>query len=415
MVVWLRQDLRSHDHPALDAGRQLAASSRRPLEIVYITDPATNPAQTQLIDNRLRWLNTHDRRLAGTIRVTAGDPGEVLAALRPVKVYVTADHSPAGLRRDRRVADRLGGSVLESADTRYAIPPGTLTTGAGTGYKVYTPFFNAWQGCGADPVHGELPRRGDDPVWDDWLEFIGHRLPGYRDSRDIPAVDGTSRMSAALAIGAIHPREMLATIGSGPAGADDCLAYTRELAFREFYADVLFRRPETEHSNVNPKFNAMALNTSGEELTAWAQGRTGFPIVDAGMRQLNATGWMHNRVRMLAASFLTKDLHLPWQDGADYFAATLIDFDPATNQHSWQWCAGTGTDASPYFRIFNPQTQGKKFDPQATYITRWVPELAGVAPADIHAQRNLPAAYPAPLVDHAAERAEALARWEAIK
>ncbi len=194
--------------------------------------------------------------------------------------------------------------------------------------------------------------------------------------------------------------------------------YRKELAWREFYADVLFHQPRTAREYLRPEFARMPYDPPGAQLEAWQEGRTGFPIVDAGMRQLRATGWMHNRVRMVAASFLVKDLHVEWQHGARHFMRWLVDGDLASNQHGWQWTAGCGTDAAPYFRVFNPTTQGRKFDPDGRYVRQWVEELRDPDrvpdPHDPDADTRGLVGYPAPIVDHREERLEALDRWEAI-
>jgi deoxyribodipyrimidine photo-lyase len=209
----------------------------------------------------------------------------------------------------------------------------------------------------------------------------------------------------------VHPRQLLADLG--PERGHEVFA--SELAWREFYADVLFRRPETAWENLDPKMASMVVDTDAAaraRFDRWATGTTGFPIVDAGMRQLLSTGWMHNRVRMLVASFLVKDLHLPWQWGARHFMSHLVDGDLASNQHGWQWAAGTGTDAAPYFRVFNPTTQAHRFDSSGDYVRRWVPELRGIDGGAVHEPgARRPSDYPAPMVDHGAEREEALARY----
>ena len=227
-------------------------------------------------------------------------------------------------------------------------------------------------------------------------------------------------MSVHLKWGEIHPRTMLADLGR--LRSDGAATYRKELAWREFYADVLFARPETARDYLRPEFARMSYDDPAadpEPLAAWREGRTGFPVVDAGMRQLRATGWMHNRVRMIVASFLVKDLHLEWQHGARHFMQWLVDGDLASNQHGWQWTAGSGTDASPFFRVFNPTSQGRKFDPDGAYVRRWVPELAeldsGADPHDPGPKDRERVGYPAPIVDHAEERREALDRWERIR
>jgi deoxyribodipyrimidine photo-lyase len=230
---------------------------------------------------------------------------------------------------------------------------------------------------------------------------VADGLADYAEDRDRPDRDAGSRMSAHLKFGAIHPRTMAADRGKG----EGAQAYLRELAFRDFYADVLHHWPRSAWWNWNRAFDAIAVDEDAEarqRFEVWKVGKTGFPIVDAGMRQLAATGFMHNRVRMITASFLVKDLHLPWQWGARWFLDQLVDGDMASNQHGWQWAAGCGTDAAPYFRVFNPDTQGRKFDPDEVYVRRWVTEYGSPD-------------YPAPMVDHKAERAEALRRYDAIR
>jgi deoxyribodipyrimidine photo-lyase len=314
-----------------------------------------------------------------------------------------------------------------------------VTKDDGTPYKVFTPFFNRWRDIGwrgpaqsgpataswIDPAKvSGLPAPVDCPNPDvpldfpagetaareRWKDFLAEGLQSYATDRDRPDRPGTSRMSAHLKFGTIHPRTLAADLDARDAGA---ASYLRELAFRDFYAAVLHQWPASAWRNWNPTFDAIEVDTGPDAeavFEAWKQGRTGYPIVDAGMRQLLATGFMHNRVRMIVASFLVKDLHLPWQWGARWFMEQLVDGDVASNQHGWQWCAGTGTDAAPYFRVFNPTAQGEKFDRAGDYVRRWVPELAGVA--DVHRLKSgRPPGYPSPIVDHAAERQDALRRY----
>ncbi len=239
----------------------------------------------------------------------------------------------------------------------------------------------------------------------------------YDDDRDRPGTDGTSHMSPHLKWGEIHPRTMLSDLAQ--LRSDSAGTYRKELAWREFYADVLAGRPETARDYLRRDFAAMQYDEPGDQLTAWQEGRTGYPIVDAGLRQLRATGWMHNRVRMIVASFLVKDLHLEWQHGARHFMHWLVDGDLASNQHGWQWTAGCGTDAAPYFRVFNPTGQGKKFDAGGGYVRRWVTELSDSDvvpdPHDPDADVRDLVGYPPPIVDHAHERQVALDRWEQIR
>jgi deoxyribodipyrimidine photo-lyase len=303
------------------------------------------------------------------------------------------------------------------------VSPGRVTKADGTPYKVFTPYYAAWRergwrapaktgptsaqwidpadvGGGVDVPAGDAelePPAGETAARKAWKRFVSSSLDDYAEDRDRPDRDGTSRMSAHLKFGTIHPRTMAADLGGGK-GAQ---AYLRELAFRDFYAGVLYEWPGSAWWNWNTSFDRIEVDDDRDaqrRFEAWKAGRTGFPIVDAGMRQLAQTGFMHNRVRMIAASFLVKDLHLPWQWGASWFLEQLTDGDMASNQHGWQWAAGCGTDAAPYFRVFNPTAQGKKFDPDGAYVQRWVPEFGDPD-------------YPEPMVDHTEERVEALRRY----
>jgi len=314
----------------------------------------------------------------------------------------------------------------------YAVAPGRVRSKSDEGYQVFTPFSRAWlehgwrepppapervcweTGLRSDamltaslPTGLALPEAGEAVALRRWTAFRDERLNAYADERDRPDLDATSHMSVHLKWGEIHPRTLLADLRE--AGRSKAVStYRTELAWREFYADVLARRPETAREYYRPEFARLVHDEPGEAFEAWKDGRTGFPIVDAGMRQLKAEGWMHNRVRMIVASFLVKDLHIEWQHGARHFMHWLVDGDLASNNHGWQWTAGCGTDAAPYFRVFNPVLQGKKFDPDGDYIRRYVPELADVPTAEIHEPRD-------PIVDHGEERVEALARYERLR
>jgi deoxyribodipyrimidine photo-lyase len=280
----------------------------------------------------------------------------------------------------------------------------------------------AWHEASSETVprwtaDAELPVAGEAAAHERLEAFVADGLARYDRRRDEPGVDGTSHLSPHLRWGELHPRQVLAELGPSKAHA----TFATELCWREFYADVLRCHPTSGWTNLDRRMDAMPVDTdkaARARFDAWAGARTGYPIVDAGMRQLRATGWMHNRVRMITASFLVKDLHLPWQWGARHFMHHLVDGDLASNSHGWQWTAGTGTDAAPYFRIFNPITQAQRFDPDGAYVRRWLPELEGLADAHVHRpwapSGAPPSGYPSPIVDHADERAEALRRYALV-
>lgn len=416
-VVWFRRDLRTTDHPAL-----LSAGSRA-LGLFVLDDVllrAAGPARTEYLHRCLRSL---DDQLGGRLHVVRGDPVEVVpriaSSIDADAVHISADYGPYGRSRDAAVRKALGDTELTASGSPYAVAPGRVRKKDGEPFRVFTPFRRAWEEHGwrkpADTdasvvdwisVPGGVPRSAE-PLPDPmplWERFRDERLADYKTARDRPDLDATSRLSPYLRWGCVHPRTLLADLDDSEGAA----TFRSELAWREFYADVLWHRPETARENYDHKFDRMAHDADDGRFEAWRQGRTGYPIVDAGMRQLLAEGWMHNRVRMIVASFLVKDLHLPWWWGARHFMRHLVDGDLASNQHGWQWVAGSGTDAAPYFRVFNPTTQGEKFDPSGDYVRRYVPELRDVPGKQVHQPAN-------PIVDHAHERQVSLARYGALK
>ena len=431
-VMWFRRDLRLEDHPALE--RAVDSGEVLPL---FVIDPVISTAPGPRTGVLWAMVAALRDATGGALVVRHGDPAvvvaDVAARINAGEVHVTRDHTPYGRARDHRVADALRavGARLVGTGSNYVIEPGGVTKDDGLPYAVFTPFRRRWTARLADvgqlrhipapvdapwchgvdtddfPVAGVLPDGVDVDVdtasaLSRWERFRTTALDAYDDQRDAPAVNGTSKMGAALRFGLVHPGRLLSDLAPGDAGHD---TFASELAWRDFYADVLHRRPETAWENLDRRLDGIVVDTDAaavDRFERWCAGMTGFDIVDAGMRQLSATGWMHNRVRMIVASFLVKDLHLPWQWGARHFMAHLVDGDLASNNHGWQWAAGTGTDAAPYFRVFNPTTQAQRWDPRGEYRQRWVPELGSDA-------------YPAPMVDHSAERAEALRRYEAAK
>lgn len=424
VVMWFRRDLRLADHPALVA----AASVGLPVVPLFVVDPAFAAAGAPRRAYMNAALHSLDQSMDAALVYRHGDPADIVAQfaaeIDAVSVFVTRDYGPYGRRRDAVVAERLrtDDRTLVGRGSPYVVAPGTILKDDGNPYAIFTPFSRRWrthavaaplevpdvQWLGAptvacdgppSPVDPgcELPAIGETAAAARWSSFADGSLDTYHEVRDLPAIAGTSQMSADVRWGVVHPRQLLADLA--PGAAHD--TFTSELAWRDFYADVLHRRPDSAWANLDVRMNAMQIDSDAaarRRFAAWSQGRTGFPIVDAGMRQLLATGWMHNRVRMIVASFLVKDLHLPWQWGARHFMNHLIDGDLASNSHGWQWAAGTGTDAAPYFRVFNPAAQAERYDRDGLYTRRWIPEIGT-------------SEYSPPIVDHAVERVEALRRY----
>jgi deoxyribodipyrimidine photo-lyase len=442
-LLWFRRDLRLHDLPPL----LKAVANTDEVLACFVLDPrleaSSGKRRMQYLCDSLRQLRED---LDGRLLVTRGRPDERIPAIvkeiDAQSVHVSEDFAPFGRRRDEKVRSALGDVPLVATGSPYLVSPDRVTKNDGTPYKVFTSYFHQWReqqwpepaktapelaqwidpaklGARAKPV--EIPdpgaeldlAAGESAARKQWKAFVTKGLDRYDEERNRPDRVATSRMSAHLKFGTIHPRTMLPDLDLRRAGPR---AYLRELAFRDFYADVLHHWPHSTWWNWNRNFDGIETDsgTAAERrFEAWKAGKTGFPIVDAGMRQLSETGYMHNRVRMVVASFLVKDLHLPWQWGARWFLDQLVDGDMANNQHGWQWTAGCGTDAAPYFRVFNPTTQAEKFDPTGQYIRRWVPELADVDDVRLTKGKR-PDGYPEPIVDHGAERSEALRRYQEI-
>lgn len=445
-ILWLRRDLRLHDHPALLA----AAEGGDVVPLFVLDDRLLGPsgvARTAFLLRSLRALDADLRGHGARLVVRRGRPEQVVPAVareaEASTVHVSADFGPYGRARDARVEEALGDVPLVATGSPYAVAPGRVTTKTGGHYQVFGPFFRAWAEHGwrapaeSDPAAvswrqlrsddvpddpagaGDLrlPEAGEDAAHATWEDFRDG-LADYAADRDRVDLDGTSRLSAYLKYGALHPRTLLADLGHDE-GSDK---YRRELAWRDFYAAVLAAAPDSARDYLHPQLKGLPYATGRtleQRLGAWARGETGYPIVDAGMRQLLVEGWLPNRVRMIVASFLVKDLHVEWTHGARHFMRHLVDGDLASNQQNWQWVAGSGTDPAPFFRIFNPVTQGRKCDPTGDYVRRWVPELADVPAPAVHEPWTLPdgppAGYPDPIVDHATERAASLAAYEALR
>ena len=449
-IFWFRRDLRLQDNVALNAAiagsKHDGDSQVCGLYAVDLEDfnKLSGARQWSLHESLDSLGASMDRKLVVRHGSVAKSVREVAQAAGATTVHATRAFDPAGIAEQNVVGQELKdhGIFLQLDDSYYAVSPGTVNKPDGAPYRVYTPFFNNWFKAGwsapvklvgdftwLEPIdcqgkpqptkQAPFPiKAGEGYALRTWERFKKRALFNYDEQRNRADLSGTSHLSHALAFGEIHPRTLLAEL----ADTEGHNVYRKEIAWREFYADVLFHNPHTTHDYYEPRFKSMRYE-AGEQATinfeAWKLGKTGFPMVDAGMRQLLATGWMHNRVRMIVASFLVKDLHLEWQLGAQWFEENLTDFDPASNAHGWQWTAGCGTDASPYYRVFNPIMQGYKFDPEGNYVRKYVPELHHIAGSPVHEPwllvDGLVHGYPAPIVDHAVERKESLRRLEEIK
>ena len=461
VIWWVRRDFRLADNPALGAAVDEGAA----VLPLFVSDPVLTGSAGL---GRSAWLTAAVADLDRVLR-EAGGPGltvlegrpedvvpRVAARLDASTVHVSADFGPYGRRRDTRVAEALerDGRVLRATGSPYAVAPGTLSSQSGTPFQVFSPFHRAWLERG---VHGPAPvvdpatvawvaapdrldveqpdaalagHTGEAAArrsWDAWLHRETDGPADYKRLHDVPVADATAHISVALRWGHLHPRTVLADLAGLPDGGrgEGPAAIARQVVWRDFYADVLWHRPGATTHPVQPRFadfrrdDPATSEVAAERLAAWQEGRTGFPLVDAGMRQLRAEGWMHNRVRLVTGSFLVKDLHLPWEDGAAWFMRHLHDGDVASNQLNWQWVAGCGNDPAPFYRVLNPTLQAQKFDPDGAYVRRYVPELADVDTKFVHepwlAPGGPPPGYPGPVVDHKAERLEALARYAEVR
>ena len=477
-LVWFHRDLRLADHPALTR----AVERGEPVVPVFVWAPDEDGDWPPGGAHRW-WLHRSLEALAESLdRKTSRlvlRSGSSLDALRDLiattgadAVYWNTRYTPARRNRDRAIADtlRADGIEVKTFASRILHNPEAVRTTSDGPYHVYTPFRAkfletveigepldvprmgqrlapaTWPESKALDALGLLPEAQDGVDWAEQMEeawtpgergaherlrtFLGDALIDYADARDRPAVDGSSKLSPHLHWGEISPRQVWHRAqnwvrnGAMREAADSFLS---EIVWREFSYHILYHYPTLPSEPLKDKFADFPWKSDAEALHRWQRGQTGFPIVDAGMRQLWALGWMHNRVRMIVGSFLTKDLLIPWQDGEAWFWDTLVDGDLANNAMNWQWIGGSGPDAQPFFRIFNPVSQGEKHDPEGTYVRRWVPELSDLpdkyihrpwdAPADVldEAGVTLGETYPEPIVDHAAARDRALAAYNEIK
>ena len=475
VILWFRQDLRVQDNAALHA----ALARGGPVIPVYIHDEAGEGAWAPggatkwWLHHSLAVLDASLRARGSRLVLAQGDSGEIIAALvattRAGAVYWNRRYEPAIIARDKTIKAELGASGIEAKSFNSALlfEPHTIANKQGKPFQVFTPY---WRHCLTQPLTAPLVvAKRDFPApaawphsldigslgllpkipWDAgfrmaWVpgeagaqqqlkRFVAEAMTDYADQRNLPAVTGTSRLSPYLHFGEIGPRQVWSAVqalskNSGvfppSRGAQ---VFLSEVGWREFAHHLLFHFPHTPQEPLREDFKRFpwADDPGSEKLRAWQRGRTGYPIVDAGMRELWTTGWMHNRVRMIVGSFLVKHLRLPWQQGAAWFWDTLVDADLANNTLGWQWIAGCGADASPYFRIFAPVTQGERFDGAGEYVRRWVPEIARLpdkflhapwtAPANVREHAKIDGNYPDPIVDHATAREEALAAFKSLR
>ncbi|MBS0234479.1 MAG: deoxyribodipyrimidine photo-lyase [Proteobacteria bacterium] len=474
IIVWYRNELRLQDHPALSAAVRTAA----PVFPVYILDDEVagrwklGAASRWWLAKSLEALSRDIAHRGGRLILRRGDTLTELRRLAEQTgaraIHFTRGYEPwsAALEdRAKREFDRLGVGFRRYGG-RLLREPEELCTGSGTPYQVFTPFWRAFRRDYTVPQPLPAPKRLTAPPpglksdaladWDllpvrpDWSQglattwrpgedgahtrlkdFVSGALSGYANDRDRLDRSGTSRLSPHLTFGEISPaacwRAAVDALGEVRRSDQSVETFLKEIVWREFSHSLLFYFPRMPEQPLREEFEAFRWTNAMDHLKAWQKGKTGYPIVDAGMRELWATGYMHNRARMITASFLTKDLLLPWTVGEAWFWDTLVDADLANNAANWQWVAGCGADAAPFFRIFNPVLQGEKFDPDGDYIRRWIPELARVPAKDIHAPWSANAAtlkqagielgesYPAPIVDHKAARKRALERYEDLR
>ena len=466
VIWWLRQDLRLTDNPALTA----AVKTGAPVIALFVLDDDT-PGQWRWGGASRWWLHHSLAAIAKDLEargaklilrrgVAADIVQAIVADTGAQTVFWNRQYEPFAVARDKALKTALKDKGVEAHSFNAALlaEPWEVANGSGDPFRVFTPFWKSLSSRltvskpTAAPKHiaapAKQPRNDDLKSWEllpsapNWATgfsvwtpgeagakarlraFVDEALSSYAGDRDRPDIQGTSRLSPHLHWGEISPGAVwhaIAThVESKGSHALEAQAqkFFSELGWREFSSHLLFHFPHLPDGNFRAAFDAFPWRTDKTALRAWTRGETGYPIVDAGMRELWTTGWMHNRVRMIVASFLIKDLLLDWREGERWFWDTLVDADLANNAASWQWVAGSGADAAPYFRIFNPVTQGEKFDPDAVYIRRWIPELAKIDPRLVHRPWEAstpPKSYPPPIVDHAVARDRALAAFAKIK
>ena len=468
LIVWLRRELRVQDNLAL----WMAVHDAREVVPLYIVDSRFDtlaPAKRKVILDALVDLRTSVRRLGGELFVRAGDPEKTLHQLiestGAVGVYLTRDEDPGVLHNDENIKTSVetSGKLWNVFEDRVLIQPGSLVSvSAHAPYTVFTPYNNAWRkmshnippplarirrlvspkapageipSADSGQLRGgslKFPSGGETAARKALRAFIDHRLGNYGTQRDFPGLDGTSRLSHHLSTGSLGVRTLYEAIHSKRASMarvqrNSADTFVDELVWREFYYEILRDFPYVVSGSFRQPFDRLEWPGRQGDLEAWKAGATGYPIVDAGMRQLKTEGWMHNRMRMIVASFLVKDLHIHWKSGEEHFMNHLADGDIALNNGGWQWSAGTGTDAQPWFRIFNPVSQSRKFDPEGHFVRRYIPELQNVPLRYLHAPWLMPGSiqqtvgciigkhYPKPIVDHDRERKKTIQLYSWVR
>ncbi|NLI45261.1 MAG: deoxyribodipyrimidine photo-lyase [Chloroflexi bacterium] len=453
-IWWIRRDLRLTDNLALQAAFEAGGA----FVPVFVLDPTllARPAERRqaFLFAGLRSLQADLRALGSGLVIRRGDPVQEIPRLAEelggAPVFAEEDASPYARERDRAVGARATLSLLPGVGAHAF---GAVVKNDGNPYTVFTPFSRAWKALpfpspqAGKPLSlpalpalasGEIPAlpapahfpAGEQEAQRRLESFLDGPIYAYRSQRDRMDLEGTSALSPYLRFGMLSPRQAAQAARAAMADARDedsragAETWLNELIWREFYLSILWHFPQVLSESFVPAGKNIRWRAAPQDLADWQAGRTGYPVVDAGIRQLATTGWMHNRARMICASFLVKHLLINWQEGERWFMQQLIDGDPASNNGGWQWTAGTGTDAAPYFRVFNPVLQGLKFDPQGDYVRRWVPELAGVPDRYIHTPWEMPAElegaarcrvgvdYPLPIVEHNLARARVLSVYQ---
>lgn len=474
-IYWFRRSLRLDDNRGLSE----AVAEAKEVVPVFILDPTiltrpdTGGARTHFLFESLAAVDTELRKRGGRLIIRHGKPVEELERL----VHETGttllcygrDYEPYSRQRDAMVdaaMTKRGVTIYQSEDHLLAEPEEVISPSSGKTYTVYTPYKKVWfsrsldfpmapiperivvpkdlksevlpklpESVGVAVVAGQKPvvQGGETEAHHHLAEFLNRAVGGvgeYKTARDFPGIEGTSRLSAYLRMGVLSPRRLVAAVRERRktmhTGVESIETFLSELAWRDFFYQILWHYPTVAEGAFREEYNALSWENDETLFQAWCAGQTGYPIVDAAMRQLNAEAWMHNRARMIVASFLTKDLLIDWRWGERYFMQRLIDGDLAANNGGWQWTASTGTDAQPYFRIFNPVAQGERFDPEGAYVRQWVPELRKVPTKMIHKPWKLSVTeqqavncrlgkdYPQPIVDHKVQREKALALYRQV-